>query len=262
MPNLFSNSQVFSIPSFETNDFKTIEFDDIDFKALNKHKYLGKRAEYFMKAYLEQNKNYNPIYHSLQIQDDKTTLGELDFLFYDHQENKWIHLELICKFYVFTGKENFNNLDNWIGPNLKDRLDYKIEKLKTHQLQICKKPQTQQLLKKLNIDIASVETKICYKAKLYLPFEFKNFNLNHLNSACVKGKYYNNEVFKKFKFSEMLFYVPQKHEWLCQPETNTQWYDFKKAQNILKPSIKEKRSQMIWRKTKTDEFFEDVVVWW
>jgi len=105
-----------------------------------------------MKTYLEQNKNYHPIYHSLQIQNEKMTLGELDFLFFDYRENKWIHLELICKFYVFTGNDNFNQFEHWVGPNLKDRLDFKVEKLNRHQLQICQRPEARELFNKLNID--------------------------------------------------------------------------------------------------------------
>ncbi|RRO14387.1 DUF1853 family protein [Flavobacteriaceae bacterium 14752] len=262
MPNLFLNSKVFSTSSFETQDILDIDFNSIDFEQLKKHKYLGKRAEYFIKTYLDQNKNYSPIYHSLQIQDNKTTLGELDFLFFDHQKNKWIHLELICKFYVFIGDEKKTDLEAWIGPNLKDRLDYKVEKLKTHQLQICQRPEAQKLLNKLNIDWTRVETQICYKAKLFLPPDIETFQFNQLNSNCLKGRYYNFEDFKNFKFSDQLYYVPQKHEWICEPKTNSQWYDFDKAQRLLKLKLQDKRAQMIWRKTKTGEFFEDFVVWW
>ncbi len=260
MSNLFLNSNEFSTPSFETQIIKNINFNSIDLETLDKHKYLGKRAEFFMKAYLDQ--YYHPIYHSLQIHNNKLTLGELDFLFYDQQENKWIHLELICKFYVFTGNEDQSSLESWIGPNLKDRLDYKVEKLKTYQLQICSNPKTKVLLKNLNIDLEEIETKLCYKAKLYIPQEHKKSIYNQINPNCIEGKFFNFEEFKKFKFSEMLYYIPPKHEWLCQPKTNKHWYDFEKAIRILKPSILEKRSQLVWRKTKTGEFLEDFVVWW
>lgn len=262
MPNLFLDSKIFSCPSFETLELRNLDFKKIDFKTLDRHKYLGKRAEFFMKAYLDQNEIYHPIYHSLQIQDDINTIGELDFLFFDHRKHKWIHLELICKFYVFTGDEAQIDLDAWIGPNLKDRLDYKVEKLKTHQLQICQRPEAQKLLNKLNIDWTTVETQICYKAKIFLPPDIETFRFNQLNSKCITGSYYNYEDLKTFKHSEILFYVPEKHDWLCQPKTNAQWYDFDKAQRQLKPKLQDKRAQMIWRKTKTGEFFEDFVVWW
>ncbi len=262
MQNLFLNSDVFSSAPFETQDIDNIDYDSIDFKAIEKHKYLGKRAEYFIKAYLDQNKNYSPIYHSLQIQDDKTTLGELDFLFFDNQENKWIHLELICKFYVFIGDEKNTDLEAWIGPNLKDRLDYKVEKLKTHQLQICQRQEAQKLFRKLNIDWTTVETQICYKAKLFLPPDIETFQFNQFNSKCIKGKYYNFEDFKNFKYSDQLYYVPQKHDWICQPKTNAQWYDFEKAQRLLKPKLQDKRAQMVWRKCKSGQYYEDFVVWW
>lgn len=262
MQNLFLNTACFLEESFETNNINNLGLNTNDINALQKQKYLGKRAEYFMKAYLDQNINYEPLYHSLQIQDDSKTIGELDFLFYDKIKNNWCHLELICKFYVFTGNENQNNIDCWIGPNLKDRLDYKIQKLKNHQLKICQKQEAEKLFKELDVDQDKIKTKICYKAKLFLPIDFKNFVPNHINSKCIRGQYYNFDVFKNLKFSNELFYIPHKHDWICKPETNTQWYSFEKAEQILKPSIQEKRSKMLWRKTKRDEYFEDFVVWW
>lgn len=262
MPNLLLNTNALAVESLDTLDHKTIDVNNVDLNALHKQKYLGKRAEYFMKVYLEQHKNVKDVYHSLQVQGENNTLGELDFLFFDVEQNEWIHLELICKFYVFTGNENQNDIASWIGPNLKDRLDYKIHKLRSHQLKILERPETQKVLNEKNVDLKNIKTKICYKAKLYLPFDSSTFIPNQLNSDCLKGNCYNYEIFKDFQFSEMLFYVPHKHEWLCQPKTNNQWYDFDKAKNILKQSIDEKRSKMVWRKTKTGNYYEDFVVWW
>ena len=31
---------------------------------------------------------------------------------------------------------------------------------------------------------------------------------------------------------------------------------------IFQVGLKDKRSQMLWRKTKDDEFFEEFVTWW
>ena len=162
MPDLFLGTQIFEIPSFETLNLEFLDYSLLDFNQLEKHKYLGKRAEYFMLAYLNQVNQYQPVYHSLQIQTDKsTTLGELDFLFFDKLNQEWTHLELVCKFYVFTGENETESIEQWIGPNLKDRLDYKIHKLKTHQLQICKQVETQQLLKSLNVDETQIKSQIC-----------------------------------------------------------------------------------------------------
>ena len=263
MPNLFSGSQIFDIPSFETPILKPLDDSILDLQQLKKHKYLGKRAEYFMLAYLNQFNHYQPVYHSLQIQTDKsTTLGELDFLFFDETRKEWIHLELVCKFYVFTDESETDNLEDWIGPNLKDRLGFKIQKLKTHQLQICKQDEAQQLLKTLNIDAIKVKSQICYKAKLFLPENLLGFKPSLVNPNCIKGKYYHFEKFKAFKYSSDLFYIPEKVDWLCLPANNQKWYAFDKAEHILKSKLKEKRSQMLWRKTRDDEFFEEFVTWW
>ena len=95
-----------------------------------------------------------------------------------------------------------------------------------------------------------------------MPESLSNFHPSLINQDCIKGQYYHFENFRAFKYSTDLFYVPKKTEWLCLPENNLKWYAYGKAEQILKSILKDKRSQMLWRKTKDDEFYEDFITWW
>lgn len=64
--------------------------------------------------------------------EDKSTLGSLDFLIYSKTKNRHFHLEIAIKFYLLHGKAT--NLKDWIGPNMRDNFDKKFNKLCGHQL--------------------------------------------------------------------------------------------------------------------------------
>jgi hypothetical protein len=256
---LLSNSKV---NLFTTKKQKTITFTKEEIAELEKQQYLGKRAEIFMLAYLMRQDKYSNIHHSIQIQDEKTTLGEIDFLFFDESLKKWIHLELVTKFYVYNSDEEVENYTHWIGPNLKDKLEYKLDKLKQQQLHILERPEARKKLSDLGINADDVETQLCYKAKLFIPMAFEDFFEKTTSSKCLYGFYFSLEDFKKLKFLDYLYYVPQKLDWVCSPRLNTHWYTYDKALAIIKDSLKEKRSCMLWRKTPEGHFLQDFVVWW
>ena len=57
---------------------------------------------------------------------DKITIGEIDCLI--EYLNKYIHLEIVYKFYLYDEHINTGELDHWIGPNRKDSLVFKLNK--------------------------------------------------------------------------------------------------------------------------------------
>ena len=92
---------------------------------INPMMYLGKRAECFLNHLLEKTNRYNVITQSLQIQQDKTTIGEIDAILYDTLDETYLHIEQVYKFYVYDDKnmdEGNETLNKWIGPNRKDSL--------------------------------------------------------------------------------------------------------------------------------------------
>ena len=55
------------------------------------------------------------------------TLGEWDFLLRDREEDRWVHVELACKFYLQVGGARGNR---WLGVNPADTLEARLESLR------------------------------------------------------------------------------------------------------------------------------------
>lgn len=111
--------------------------------------------------------NYHLRAKNLQITKEGRTLGELDFIFSD-DNGQYAHLEMAVKYYLFDaltpgattkGPENeiqvsvATSADQFIGPNRKDRLDIKINRMRDHQLPIVRSPEAQVALKDKNIEV-------------------------------------------------------------------------------------------------------------
>lgn len=71
----------------------------------------------------------------LQIEKEKRTLGELDFIL--RKNDEYIHLESAVKFYLCAQTGN-SEWQNWVGPNARDRLDKKLLHMQNHQLPMGK----------------------------------------------------------------------------------------------------------------------------
>jgi hypothetical protein len=221
---------------------------------------LGKWVEKFVLFQLQQMPNCQIITDSLQIKDEQNTLGELDVLLI-HQ-NVPIHLEIVYKFYLFDIKSKEKDaLSNWIGPNKKDNLNYKLEKLKHKQLPLLYNTKTKQILENYKFDINSVKQHVLFKAQLFLPYgRHKNQVIEPLNKSCISGFYLD---FQRFDLLQnTLIYIPQKLEWLIEPNVNVQWLEFEKAKELINKSILTDCSPMIWVKNKLGEINKCFITWW
>jgi hypothetical protein len=256
-PQLFNDEKTLGVKPFKTDEKVDISSIEKYAEAISKHKYLGKRAELFFLAYLEASTRYTDIIHSFQINTEEKTIGELDFICFDQLQQKWIHIELVYKLYVFKGENQFDDFSQWIGPNLKDRLDHKVNKLITHQLPLGQHPDIRN-----KIETNTIESYCCFKARLFLENRKQSVDTLNLNSDCITGNYLNFEEFKSYKHQKSLFCVPEKINWICKADSNRHWYDFKEAENKLKPMLKEKRAQLVWIKTEEGDYLEYFIVWW
>lgn len=78
------------------------------------------------------NNGYEILHQSLQIIEEGVTRGEADFIIEDSGGMK-IHLEVACKFYLEYCK---NGKVLWLGPDARDSLAKKEEKMLTKQLKL------------------------------------------------------------------------------------------------------------------------------
>ncbi|EXJ12807.1 DUF1853 family protein [Nitrincola nitratireducens] len=116
---------------------------------------LGLYFETLWHFYFDQHPRFERLASNLQIQPDRqTTLGELDLIVQDHIGNQSLHIELAIKFYLNPWNHQTQPLRHWVGPELRDRFDFKYEKTLTQQLPLSQHPCTHEILleQKLSID--------------------------------------------------------------------------------------------------------------
>lgn len=114
-------------------------------KALNLNQKLGHIYEDALVMTLKSSAHVNFLDQSVQLFDeDKQTIGELDFILADKRLDKHIHLELGVKFYLA-----YKTSGGWIfpGPNARDNWPRKLTRLQNHQLCITERPETRNMLR-------------------------------------------------------------------------------------------------------------------
>jgi uncharacterized protein len=109
---------------------------------------LGKRFERLLSYWFHHSPSFELIAENIQFFQDKTTIGEIDFLVRDlHTHEVW-HIEAACKYYF--GAKNTHHHPFWIGPNGKDNLAQKWKTLH-HQLSLFETRQAKLLLDQLQL---------------------------------------------------------------------------------------------------------------
>jgi len=128
---------------------------------------LGHRFETLLAFWFKNSERYELITQNLQVRDSERTIGEFDFIVKDKKAGQVQHWEVACKFYLGIG--DTQDIENWHGPMLKDRLAKKYEQMQTSQSILSKHPAAQTSLKALNIKI---DQTICVmKGRLFYPIE-------------------------------------------------------------------------------------------
>ena len=237
--------------------------------------FIGLQAEACFKEYILNSKNYQLLAANLQIhtstkfvqssseglsnQNEKKTLGELDYLVRNIKTNQVVHIELACKFYLYEEKANVSEEEKWIGPNRKDSLIDKLKKVKLNQFPLLHKKETIEKLHELSIDIPTSQ-QLCLKAFLFIPKKMEKSTFQKNYKDCVVGFW--------IRFSELneedetaLFAIPIKKEWLLPEEYITSWHSFSEVKKEIEQQLQNKKSPLIYKKTlhKIERFF---VVWW
>ncbi|MDG1660909.1 MAG: DUF1853 family protein [Winogradskyella sp.] len=254
-PNLWANSVVFNLKQFQLEKQQFSFQDSSNFKEIR----LGKRVEEFLSFQFKHSDDIDIISKNLQIIKEKITIGELDFLL--KNKSKYIHLEVVYKFYLYDPNINSNNiLKHWIGPNRKDTLSFKLNKLKEKQLPLLYSNQCKAALKNLKLDIEQIEQLVCYKAQLFLPFEKNAIDIEPLNKACIIGfylSYSNIETLKSYQF-----FIPEKLDWLVIPHHKVDWMSFNELKIQLSNFINEEYSPMVWLKSPNDKLLKCFITFW
>jgi hypothetical protein len=132
---------------------------DAHFNGL-KHLPMGKYFEQLLFFLLNNDPRYEIVLTNHQVIENGRTIGELDLIVRDTANGLLEHWEICLKYYLRSATSN--DLDDIIGPNAKDRLRRKFDKLISHQLPLSKRTDVTQIL---NNQIA--EPKLFMKGQLF-----------------------------------------------------------------------------------------------
>jgi hypothetical protein len=218
---------------------------------------LGNYVERLVSYELQQDPSVEILQENIQIITHKTTLGELDCLLTKEQQP--IHLEIAYKFYLYDPTVGSSFLEHWIGPNRRDSLVLKLNKIKDKQFPLLYSEACRPFLKELNLEAESIDQRTLFKAQLYVPFQ-SNVDCKELNQECVFGFYINKNQLSNFKDGK--FYIPRKLDWLIEPNTQVDWMNAQSAQQRIQEFHEKKSTPLCWIKAPNGEIYKVFVTWW
>ena len=134
---------------------------------LNFEQKLGHLYEQALEALIKASPALSCIDSHVQIFDcNKRTLGELDFVIFDHDRNRYIHLELAVKFYLACPSPS----GGWRypGPNASDNWQRKINHMCAHQLTLSQTPEARTVLRE-RFDIADITAQHLIYGCVFVP---------------------------------------------------------------------------------------------
>lgn len=250
---LWQNDEVFNLKQFSITSTST----KIDIQIDNNLR-LGKYIERFVSFELEQQEDISILAENIQIQKDKRTLGELDCLLL--RDGNPIHLEIIYKFYLYDESVGNTEIERFIGPNRKDALIEKLNKLKEKQLPLLYSSSCKPYLDPYKFKAEDFSQQVYFKAQLFLPYTKQNIQLKTLNNDCVIGYYITEKDLNDLK--DCKFFIPTKKDWLITPHTNILWKSFDNFKTIANGYFKERFSTLCWVKHKNGNIKKIFLVWW
>lgn len=159
---------------------------------------LGHYFEALWQFFILQDPQLTLVAHNLPVHRHQKTLGEFDILYNDRETGHHYHLELAIKFYLDAGTtlrgadaehadhstepdSVSDTLANWLGPNRRDRLDKKLNRLVNHQIALSDHPEAKQCLHSLGIN--SLGKEITVKGMLFYAGE-------HHQSHCAQSTHW------------------------------------------------------------------------
>lgn len=262
-PPLWNNRGLFELEQFDLPEYS--DYLDLDpivaMPSLSTNFVLGKRIETFFELVIKQSGNYKIIARNLQIHKDKITIGEIDFFVHNLQQKKDLHIEVVYKFYVYDPSYQ-DELKRWIGPNRKDSLLQKIDKLKNNQLPLIFNPVATKVLNSFYLEPENLYQQVCFKANLFIPKNLEGKQFLYINNKCIAGYWIHFLEFSEKDYGQFAFFAPKKQDWPGEPQSQDEWVNYAEVKTQILELFDKGSSPLIWMK-KTDKVYERFfVVWW
>lgn len=219
---------------------------------------LGHLVEKIVSELIQSSNNYKVHYENVQLIDAQKTIGEIDFIIEEINLNKFIHLELAYKFYLYDPSISTKPFSNWIGPNRNDSLEKKLEKLKSKQFPLLRTDLAKSKFK--TIEIENISQALCFLVSLFIPFGYQEYIDPSYNKA-VKGYYLNYKQFVSLNNISKQYYLPSRTEWGIAPNDNEIWADFDGVVSSIHHQINQSQCILCWQKF-NGTFSSFFIVWW
>lgn len=223
---------------------------------------LGKRMELFFQYYITYFGDEEVLAHNEQINFEKRTIGEIDFILKNSKTGKLSHVELVYKFYLYD-PDISNEEARWIGPNRKDSFPEKLHRLLDKQFPLLYRRETLPLLERLEIKPEEVEQKLCFKANLFIPWKLKDKkDFGNINPEAIRGIWMTASEFEESDFEDAVFFSPKKPDWPIDPTHNTVWYSYTEIRQQVTSLLAKNQSPLLWMKSPENDYSRFFVVWW
>lgn len=242
------------LPSYFFENFSSSLRSNSDFQPISIR--LGNICEELFFNQLKQSEKYDLIAKNIQVTSPTKTLGEIDCIV--STKDLIVHIEHTYKFYL--GIKSNNEILQWIGPNKKDSLYQKLNKIKTRQFPLLYQKETVSLLKrKFNLDAEAIIQRTLFKSQLFIPKKEHVF-FDSLNKNCISGYYYFSKDLPSF--SECLFVIPDKSAWPLSPDPQDIWIEYELAKEIILAHFEQHKSPMVWMQYPNGILEKCFFVWW
>ncbi len=246
------NNELLGLEQFKITDFS----QSIDVKIEDSTR-LGNYIERLVSYQLQQQKNIQIIDENIQIIHNKIILGEIDSILF--KDNQPIHLEVAYKFYLYDPTVGTRFLEHWIGPNRRDSLLLKLNKIREKQFPLIYTQVCRHLLESLNLEANCIQQCTYFKAQLFIPYK-QHIDFPFLNQECLTGYYiYKNQL---NDFQNCKFYLPKKLDWIISPHERVDWLNFDKTKIRIQEFHNKKSAPLCWVKQANGEILKLFVVWW
>ena len=221
---------------------------------------LGKRAEaFFLKVISVQNR-YEIVASQIQLIEKGITLGELDFILKDLITNQYFHVELSYKLYLLDSNAT-SDLENWVGPNKRDSLSKKWNKLSNKQFPNIYTPAGIEILKSLDLHPDEIHQSVYMPLQLFLPFG-KSIEIDAKLRLCVVGEWMSFNEFQIKDWYGYEFFIPEKQDWFVNPEKCKNWFTRAEIITLVKDYIEVGNSPMVWIKLPDNTKQKIFVTFW
>jgi hypothetical protein len=142
---------------------------------------LGIYFEQLLSFYFEHYPRFELLGKNVQVNGNKRTLGEFDFIINDLSVNKIYHIEVAIKFYLghqyllkdIEGNNPYYNWHHWLGPNKKDTLGKKMAHLKSHQLTLSETDSGKSALKPILKKDEAINVRLLLCGRFFFPINNK-----------------------------------------------------------------------------------------